>query len=90
MQDQFESCASPDAFVGSQKSFVDLARKAAKALGYVWLAGASITWMLCPSPAPVPASLSTKVHYADEAAYYIECLSLWPAIAYFTLEHPPG
>lgn len=86
MQNQLDPCASPDAFGGSHKSII-LARKAAKMLGYVWLTGAAVTWML--SPEPWPASLSTKVQYADEAAYFVECLSLWPAIAYFTLEHPP-
>lgn len=89
MQDQIDSFASPKALSALHGSVADLVRKVAKPLGYLWLVGASMTWMLCPSPAPLPASLPTNVRYADEAAYFVECLSVWPAIAYLTLEHLP-
>lgn len=88
MQDLLDSFANPSALRALHSNVADLVRKVAKPLGYLWLVGASMTWMLCPSPAPLPASLPANIRYADEAAYFVECLSVWPAIAYVTLEHP--
>ena len=86
MRDQLDSLTTTNAFGSSNTSVADMAKRIAKALGIVWLSCATITWMLCPSPVPMHSSLTAK--YADEAGYLIECLSLWPAIAYFTLENP--
>ena len=72
------------AFGGSRYSVVEFGRKVGKAIGYLWFMGAAMTWMLCPSPSPLHVSSPAK--YADEAGYFAECLSLWPAVAYFTLE----
>jgi hypothetical protein len=59
--------------------------KLLRVLGAVWLAAASITWALCPSPTPMAKGNNSTVQYADLAGYYIECLSMWPLIAYSTL-----
>jgi hypothetical protein len=88
VRDQLEPFGSWDAVSDTYGRVIDLAGKVVKPLGYGWLAAAALTWMLCPSPAPLPLSLSAGVRYADEAGYFIECLSLWPAIAYFTLMPP--
>ena len=60
--------------------------RGARVLGYVWLAAASLTWLLCPPPHPTPARDTTAVHYSNAAGYLIECVSLWPLIAFSTLE----
>ena len=86
MRNPPESCAVPETFDGANSSPMDLAKKLAKGFGIVWLACAVLTWTLCPSPAPLHPYQPAK--YADEVGYLVECLSLWPAIAYFVLEHP--
>ena len=86
MEDRLDSYADPRHFSSSRNGVVTLARKVGRAVGYIWFTGAAMTWMLCPSPSPLHDSPTAK--YADEAGYFIECLSLWPAIDYFTLENP--
>jgi hypothetical protein len=88
VRDQLVSFANRNAIGDAFGRVIDRAGKIAKPLGYGWLAAAGLTWMLCPSPAPFPSSLSAGVRFADEAGYLIECLTLWPAVAYFTLEQP--
>ncbi len=87
MRERLESMTNWDS---RSDVYARLFHRIGKPLGFGWLAAAALTWMLCPSPAPFPPSLSVGVRYADEAGYLIECLSLWPAIAYFTLQHPLG
>lgn len=55
-----------------------------RTLAYGWLAAASLTWALCPAPA-ASTMAGAKHQYASVAGYYVECLSLWPLIAYATL-----
>ena len=86
MLDRLDSCADLSAFSGSRHSVVEFARKVGKTIGYFWFIAAAMTWIFCPSPSPL--HLSSPAKYADEAGYFAECLSLWPAIAYYTLEEP--
>ena len=86
VQDHLESYADSGAFSGSHLAVIGRARNIGVAVGYLWFLAAAMTRMLCPSPSPLHESSPAK--YADEAGYFAECLSLWPAIAYFTLEEP--
>ena len=56
-----------------------------RTLAYGWLAAASLTWAFCPAPAASSTMAGAKHQYASVAGYYVECLSLWPLIAYATL-----
>jgi hypothetical protein len=68
--------------------FEALRARFAKPLGCAWLAAACLTWVVCPMPAQAPAN-SAKLEYANAAGYFVECLSLWPAIAYLTARQGP-
>jgi hypothetical protein len=54
--------------------------------GTLWLVGASLTWTFCPPPNGEPAKAAPSVHYANLAGYYVECISLWPLIAYASVK----
>lgn len=60
----------------------------ARVVKYAWFAAASLTWLFCPPPGPsLPGNTSTA-HFASAAGYFIECVTLWPLIAYSTLQGP--
>lgn len=68
----------------AHRQLASLAHRLSKPLGGMWFAAAVLTWLICPNPAPHAPAATARLEYAQRAGYFVECLSLWPAIAYYT------
>ena len=67
---------------------IALRTRVVRAVGYSWLVAASLTWMFCPSPNSPPPMHEKTAQIVGSAGYFIECVTLWPLIAFATLHHP--